>query len=304
MTPQTPSPRFARLNPPRGDAGPRAPPPSTPTPSATSPPPPICCAPRARCSTRSSPPRSPVATGSHSSASRSFRALALARLVLIRLAEDAAGALLPAIGSRLDEILALAHRGGSASIDVGRGVQAVVEYGVLRFARASTAVAPEGEQALALPGTLRFGDWTLTAALGSAAALGATDPDHTAIFDADTLGTLSVRGWRVGDRMQPAGRSTTRGALGPLHRPPHPARAERVAIPLLDQRRARSPGCRASRSRSVSSPRPPPTASPCCAHSVRDGSPEYTAAAMVRSAAWRDASRGRGPAAADPRARR
>ncbi|HEX4036310.1 MAG TPA: tRNA lysidine(34) synthetase TilS [Solirubrobacteraceae bacterium] len=157
---------------------------------------------------------------------------ALARLVVIRLAEDAAGALLPAIGGRLEEILALAHRGGSASIDVGRGVQAVVEYGVLRFARATTPAERAGEQALALPGTLRFGDWTLTAALEASAAPSASDPSHTAIFDADTLGALSVRGWRHGDRMRPAGRTSTR-ALSDLFTDRRVPRAERVAIPLL-----------------------------------------------------------------------
>jgi len=157
---------------------------------------------------------------------------ALARLVLIRLAEDAAEALLPAIGSRLDEVLALGRRGGSASIDVGRGVQVVVEYGVLRFARHSTTHAPEGERALALPGTLRFGDWMLTAVLGSPTVASAPDPDLTATFDADTLGTLSVRAWRVGDRMQPAGRTSTR-ALSDLFTDRRIPRAERAAIPLL-----------------------------------------------------------------------
>ncbi|HEY5389671.1 MAG TPA: tRNA lysidine(34) synthetase TilS [Solirubrobacteraceae bacterium] len=156
----------------------------------------------------------------------------LARLVLIRLAEDAAGAPLPGVGGRLDEILALARRGGSASIDAGRGVQAVVEYGVLRFGRPSATVAPEGEQALALPGALRFGAWTLTAALGPATAAGASGGDHTAIFDADTLGTLSVRSWRAGDRMQPAGRTSTR-ALSDLFTDRRIPRAERVAIPVL-----------------------------------------------------------------------
>jgi tRNA(Ile)-lysidine synthase len=157
---------------------------------------------------------------------------ALARLVVIRLAEDAAqGAPLPGIGGRVKELLALARGGGSATLDAGRGVQAVVEYGVLRFARPSAAPPRDVERALPLPGTLRFGDWTLTAALGGAAEAPAKAAD-TAILDADALGELSVRAWRPGDRMRPAGRSSTR-ALSDLFTDRRIPRAQRAAIPLL-----------------------------------------------------------------------
>jgi tRNA(Ile)-lysidine synthase len=56
---------------------------------------------------------------------------ALARLVVRRLAEAAAGTLCPRAATRLDDILAL---GGSGALDVGDGARAVVESGVLRFA--------------------------------------------------------------------------------------------------------------------------------------------------------------------------
>jgi tRNA(Ile)-lysidine synthase len=56
---------------------------------------------------------------------------ALARLVVRRLAEDAAGALCPRAAGRLDDILALDER--SAALDVGDGARAIVEDGVLRF---------------------------------------------------------------------------------------------------------------------------------------------------------------------------
>lgn len=61
---------------------------------------------------------------------------ALARLVVIRLAEGAAGTFVPQAGARVDEILALAARGqGRAELHVGGLVGAVVQGGVLRMVR-------------------------------------------------------------------------------------------------------------------------------------------------------------------------
>jgi tRNA(Ile)-lysidine synthase len=58
---------------------------------------------------------------------------ALARLVVVRLAEDAAGDYVPQAGRRVDELLALARRGGRAELHVGGNVSAVIEGGVLRM---------------------------------------------------------------------------------------------------------------------------------------------------------------------------
>lgn len=55
---------------------------------------------------------------------------ALARLVVQHLADDAAGGLVPGAGRRAPEILAL---GPSGALDVGGGVRAKVERGVLSF---------------------------------------------------------------------------------------------------------------------------------------------------------------------------
>ncbi len=60
---------------------------------------------------------------------------ALARLVVVRLAEQAAGTYVPQAGARVDEILALAERGGRAELHVGALVGAVIEGGRLRMAR-------------------------------------------------------------------------------------------------------------------------------------------------------------------------
>jgi tRNA(Ile)-lysidine synthase len=65
---------------------------------------------------------------------------ALARLVVRRLAEDAVGGLCPRAAGRLGEILTLggaardgAPRPASAALDLGDGVRAVVEQGMLRM---------------------------------------------------------------------------------------------------------------------------------------------------------------------------
>jgi tRNA(Ile)-lysidine synthase len=60
---------------------------------------------------------------------------ALARLVLVRLAEDAAGTYVPQAGGHVDEILALARRGGAAEVHVGANVSATIAGGELRMAK-------------------------------------------------------------------------------------------------------------------------------------------------------------------------
>jgi tRNA(Ile)-lysidine synthase len=60
---------------------------------------------------------------------------ALARLVVVRLAEDATGAYVPQAGDRVAEILALHRRGGRAELHVGGQASAVIEGGVLQMRR-------------------------------------------------------------------------------------------------------------------------------------------------------------------------
>ena len=75
-------------------------------------------------------------------ANPALRALppALARLVLQRLADAAADGRAPAIGRRAAEILDLGARGGSARLDLGGGLTAIVERGALRFSPADVAM--------------------------------------------------------------------------------------------------------------------------------------------------------------------
>jgi tRNA(Ile)-lysidine synthase len=115
---------------------------------------------------------------------------ALARLVVVRLAEDAGGVLVPGVGARVDELRALAPRGGSAELDVGGGVRAIVEYGVLRFERRE-ATATLAEVALALPGTTAFGGWALRSELcqlaGEQALQRLSSDGSVGVLDADLL---------------------------------------------------------------------------------------------------------------------
>ena len=65
---------------------------------------------------------------------------ALARLVVIRLAEDAAGDYVPQAGARVGEILALAAdrmsgSGGAAQVHVGGNVSATIAGGELRMVK-------------------------------------------------------------------------------------------------------------------------------------------------------------------------
>lgn len=71
--------------------------------------------------------------------------VALARLVVRRLAEPVSRDRAAVAATRLSELLALAPRGGSASLDLGGGLRAVVTRGVLRFDRRHEGPAAPGD---------------------------------------------------------------------------------------------------------------------------------------------------------------
>jgi tRNA(Ile)-lysidine synthase len=120
---------------------------------------------------------------------------ALARLAVQALADRAAGGRAPALGARVEEILSLGRRGGSAALDVGGGMRAVVEYGLLRFATGPPP-PPPAPAVLPVPGRVAYGAGALACLETEAGAL-----------DADALGArLEARPWRAGDRVRlPAG---------------------------------------------------------------------------------------------------
>ena len=80
---------------------------------------------------------------------------ALARLIVVRLAEEVAGALVPQAGERVGEILALGRRGGTAELHVGGNVGARIVAGELSMVRlaAGEPAVPGGSS------SLEPGDW-------------------------------------------------------------------------------------------------------------------------------------------------
>jgi tRNA(Ile)-lysidine synthase len=157
---------------------------------------------------------------------------ALRRLVLRRLAEQAAREPLTAAGEapaapralsrrEADEILDLDDR-GTKSLDLGGGLRAVAEYGTVRFTRAREEAAPPPVE-LTVPGRVRFGDWEVEARLGGAGDVSVTGMGPTA----------TVRAWREGDRMRPAGLGGTK-TLQDLFTDRKVPRALRRTLPIVE----------------------------------------------------------------------
>jgi tRNA(Ile)-lysidine synthase len=137
---------------------------------------------------------------------------AVRRLVLRRLAGDRP---VP------DSILDLDDR-GTKSIDLGDGLRAVAEYGTVRFARAREEAVPDPVE-LAVPGRVRFGDWEVEASLR-----GPGDVSVSGLGPAAT-----VRAWREGDRMRPAGLGGTK-TLQDLFTDRKVPRALRRTLPVVE----------------------------------------------------------------------
>ena len=148
---------------------------------------------------------------------------ALQRLGRRALAAQAAGDPGPRALSRreADEILALGDR-GTKSLDLGGGLRAIAEYGTLRFTRSGDADPPAPVQ-LAVPGRARFGDWELEARLGG--------PGDVAVKD--LAPAVTVRAWRDGDRMRPAGLGGSK-SLQDLFTDRKVPRALRRTLPVVE----------------------------------------------------------------------
>jgi tRNA(Ile)-lysidine synthase len=145
---------------------------------------------------------------------------AVRRLVLRRLAEVAGGELGAGAGD-VERILALGGR-GSKSLYLGDGLRVVVEYGTLRFTRSVAAGAETPDPvALPVPGRVRFGSWEVEAARGA--------PGDVTVRPV----SLTVRGWREGDRMRPAGLGGTK-TLQDLFTDRKVPRALRHTLPVVE----------------------------------------------------------------------
>ena len=149
---------------------------------------------------------------------------ALRRLLLRRMAEDAAGREHPLTREDCDRILALGDAGGTRELDLGGGLRAVSEYGTLRFALGADAPPPDPVR-LPVPGAARFGRWEVEARLGE---------EGEATVAAARLGPLAtVRSWREGDRLRPAGLGGTK-TLQDLFTDRKVPRALRRTLPVVE----------------------------------------------------------------------
>jgi tRNA(Ile)-lysidine synthase len=137
---------------------------------------------------------------------------ALRRLVLRRLAGDRP---VP------DSVLELGGT-GSTSIDLGGGLRAVSEYGTLRFTRTGDTGPPPPVE-LTVPGHARFGQWDVEARLD-----GSGD-----VAVAELGSVVTVRAWRDGDRMRPAGLGGTK-SLQDLFTDRKIPRALRRTLPVVE----------------------------------------------------------------------
>jgi tRNA(Ile)-lysidine synthase len=139
---------------------------------------------------------------------------ALRRLVLRRLAGDR-----PVPESILD----LGDR-GTKTLDLGGGLRAIAEYGTLRFTHAREESVPDPAE-LTVPGRVRFGDWEVEA-----------KPGPGGDVTVSGLGsTVTVRAWREGDRMRPAGLGGTK-TLQDLFTDRKVPRALRRALPVVESK--------------------------------------------------------------------
>jgi len=164
---------------------------------------------------------------------------ALQALVVQRMADDAAGALAPGAARRAAEIAALRDQ-GTAELDLGTGVRAVAQYGVLHFERRSARrpgepARPRGPQRpdgpdpvkLPVPGAVAFGGEEIRCELGP-------PTPAPGVLDREALGgDLLVRSWRPGDRMDPLGLGASK-SLQDLFTARKVPRRRRAAVAVVE----------------------------------------------------------------------
>lgn len=127
---------------------------------------------------------------------------AVRRLALRLLAERAAAARVALGRARADQIWRLLNEPEGGVVELGRGVEAQIEAGHVRFTT-GPPTAPV-TATLSVPGVCRFGSWEVRAELSS--GIPQAEGADLAVLDPAALGgALVVRSWRDGDRMQPLG---------------------------------------------------------------------------------------------------
>jgi tRNA(Ile)-lysidine synthase len=161
----------------------------------------------------------------------------LARTVLIRLAERTAGSAVALSRTDCAAVLALSDE-GTQSLDLGGGLRAIAEYGALRFEVGEPQpVEVPASIALEIPGEAEFGDWEVRARMeriAQAAGGGFLPARGDALLSPGTLEPpLTIRAWRHGDKMRPAGLEGTK-TLQDVFTDNKVAREERAGIPVVE----------------------------------------------------------------------
>jgi tRNA(Ile)-lysidine synthase len=134
---------------------------------------------------------------------------ALRRLALRALAERATGRTVSLGRRQAERLMRLASLAEGGAVDLGHGVRAICEHGLIRFVVTSEADAAPEPVSLRVPGSCRLGHWEVRAELHPSPVEPA-GPD-LATLDAEALGEqLVVRTWREGDRMRPLGMDGTK----------------------------------------------------------------------------------------------
>ena len=161
--------------------------------------------------------------------------LGLRRLVLRELAERAAMRAVPLNRSRAAAVWRLASRHEGGVVELGGGLEARCEAGLVRF-----VVAPSGSERgdgelrpvrMSVPGRARFGDWELIAEICREGDVEAGP--ELATLDAAALGSqLEVRAWRSGDRIRPLGLGGSK-SLQDLFTDHGVPRSERARVPVV-----------------------------------------------------------------------
>jgi tRNA(Ile)-lysidine synthase len=156
--------------------------------------------------------------------------VALRRLVVQRLADEAAGGFAPGAARRAEDVAGLSER-GTAMLDIGGGLRAVAEYGHVRIERLDAAPAREPERAvLTIPGRVAFGSVEVRCEVGEPAR-------EPGVLDRAALGStreLLVRSWRPGDRMEPLGLGGATKSLQDLFTARRVPRLRRVSVPVVE----------------------------------------------------------------------
>ncbi len=154
----------------------------------------------------------------------------LRRLALRALAERAAGRQVALGRLRAAQIERLAGEPEGGTVDLGSGLVAICESGLIRFRAAAVDAAP-APAALNLPGRVRVGGWEVRAELhpGPVSPAG---PDLATLDAAALRGPIEVRTWRQGDRIRPLGMAGTK-TLGDLFADRGVPRSVRPTLPVV-----------------------------------------------------------------------